>query len=56
MVNPRDYDLDESSGLLCEGRDQKESIQVPLADVDVKKNDRNHTIVSDYAFWFANFG
>jgi hypothetical protein len=56
LVNPREYDLDESSGLVCAGRVQKERIQVRLVDVDVKKNDRNHTTLSDYSLWFTNFG
>jgi Calcium binding len=55
LVNPREYDLDEFYGLICDGRDSKGDIQFPLSELEVKKNDRNHTIVSDYSTWFVNF-
>jgi len=55
LVNPREYDLDEFYGLIGEGRDPKGGIQFPLCDVEVKKNDRNHTILSDYSTWFVNY-
>jgi len=55
LVDPREYDLDEFYGLICEGRDSKGGIQFPLSELEVKKNDRNHTIVSDYSTWFVNY-
>jgi len=42
-------------GLICEGRDQRGRIPVPLADVEAKRNDANQRIVSDYSSWFTNY-
>jgi hypothetical protein len=55
LVDPKKYGTDEGYGLICEGSDQKGKIQVPLADVEVKKRDPNDSIVSDYSCWFTNY-
>jgi hypothetical protein len=55
LADPETYDLDEFYGLFCEGRYQRGSIRVPLADVEAKKGDPNRRPVADYSSWFTNY-
>ena len=51
---PREYDLDEEEGLLCEARDRERSFDVPLAELD-EAGSGNRKLVGDYGYWFGNY-
>ena len=53
LLNPREYDLDEGDGLLCEARNTEGTFLVPLSDLDDAVG--NHKLVSDYGYWFHNY-
>jgi len=54
-------DLDEHDdlefyGLMCEGRQGRRHVVVPLAEVEVEDEDGpNAQLVSDYRYWFWNY-
>jgi Calcium binding len=52
---PVDYEFDGEYGLFCIGRDQDEEIEVPLDEIELKKNDANYRLISDYSYWFHNW-
>ena len=51
---PREYDLDEEEGLICEARDRERSFDVPLAELD-EAGSGNRKLVGDYGYWFGNY-
>jgi hypothetical protein len=53
LTDPREYDLDEDEGLLCEARSREGPFDVPLSEVDDAVGNRK--LVSDYAYWFWNW-
>jgi hypothetical protein len=50
---PREYDLDEDEGLLCEARDRDGPFPVPLSELDDAVGNRK--LVRDYDYWFWNW-
>lgn len=55
VPDPEEIGFDEEDGLICHGRDQNGRIEIPLAEVEVKKKAPNHEPVSDYSYWFHNW-
>jgi hypothetical protein len=53
LPGPREYDLDEEEGLLCEARDRGRSFDVPLAEL-VDAGSGNRKLVGDNGYWFGN--
>ena len=53
LPGPREYDLDEDEGLLCEARDRDGPFPVPLSELDDAVGNRK--LVRDYARWFWNW-
>lgn len=53
LLNPREYDLDEGDGLLCEARTTEGTFFVPLSELDDAVGNRR--LVSDYGYWFHNY-
>jgi hypothetical protein len=47
---------DESCGLLCRARRGRETVVLPLADVEVEEGSPNGRLIEDYSTWFWNFG
>jgi hypothetical protein len=54
LPGPRQYDLDEEEGLLCEARDREGPFDVPLAELD-EAGSGNRRLVGDYGYWFGNY-
>jgi hypothetical protein len=54
LPEPRQYDLDEEYGLLCEARDREGPFDVPLAELD-EAGSGNRRLVRDYGYWFGNY-
>lgn len=48
-------EIDVEYGLLCEGKEGKQQVVVPLADLSVKEKDRNFVLIDDYLTWFWNY-
>lgn len=55
LPDPKEYDLDEEEGLLCEARGREGSFDVPLAELD-DAGTGNRRLVGDYGYWFGNHG
>jgi hypothetical protein len=53
LLNPRQYDLDEEEGLLCEARSREGPFDVPLSELDDAVGNRK--LVRDYGYWFHNY-
>jgi hypothetical protein len=53
LFDPKEYELDEEEGLLCEARDREESFPVPLFELDDAVGNRK--LVGDYGCWFWNW-
>jgi hypothetical protein len=54
LPDPREYDLEEEYGLLCEARDREGPFDVPLAELD-EAGAGNRKLVGDYGYWFWNW-
>jgi hypothetical protein len=54
LPDPKEYDLDEEEGLLCEARDREGPFDVPLAELD-DAGSGNRKLVGDYGYWFGNY-
>ncbi len=44
----------EDEGVLCEAEQQGETVELPLADLNVTINLHNRQLVEDYSYWFGN--
>jgi hypothetical protein len=55
LLNPEEDGLDEEEGLITTGLGQDGPIEIPLAEVEIKRKAPNHRLVSDYAYWFHNW-
>ncbi len=53
LFDPKEYELDEEEGLLCEARDREQSFPVPLFELDDAVGNRK--LVGDYGYWFWNW-
>ncbi len=53
LLGPREYDLDQEEGLLCEARSREGPFDVPLSELDDAVGNRK--LVRDYAYWFWNW-
>ncbi len=55
LPDPKEYDLDEEVGLLCEARSREGSFDVPLSELG-ETGSGNRKLVGDYGYWFGNYG
>jgi hypothetical protein len=53
LLDPKECDLDEVGGLLCEARSREGPFDVPLSDLEDAVGNRK--LVADYAYWFHNW-
>ena len=53
LPDPKEYDLDEEEGLLCEARDREGPFPIPLVELDDAVGNRK--LVRDYGYWFWNW-
>jgi hypothetical protein len=53
LLDPEEYDDD--FGLVCEARQGKQALHLPLSEVEVPKGKPNHKLVGDYSYWFWNW-
>jgi hypothetical protein len=53
LPDPKEHDLDEEEGLLCEARSREGPFDVPLSELD-EAGSGNRKLVGDYGYWFGN--
>src|SRR3954452_6065997 len=53
LLDPKEYELDEEEGLLCEVGSRETRFEIPLAELDDAVGNRN--LVQDYGYWFWNW-
>ncbi len=53
LIDPKEYELDEEEGLLCEAREREKPFPFPLAELDDAVGNRK--LVQDYGYWFWNW-
>jgi hypothetical protein len=51
-----EFPIEDEHGLVCKVKGDQEEWDVPLILLEVSKNDRNHQVVEDYHWWFAEWG
>ena len=54
LVDPDSYHCDEDHGLVCQARQRKQVVELPLAEVEVEEGEPNHQLIDDYSYWFWN--
>lgn len=55
LLQPEECVIDEAYGIIATGRDAEESVDFPLAEVEVKGPSPSCRMVRDYAHWFHNW-
>jgi len=53
LIDPKEYELDEEEGLLCEARERGKPFHFPLSELDDAVGNRK--LVEDYGYWFWNW-
>jgi hypothetical protein len=48
-------EIDETYGILCEARLDRQQVEVPLGEIEAKKGNPNRRLVEDYCYWFWNW-
>jgi hypothetical protein len=54
LVDPRRSRNHSLHGLLCQARNHKEGLELPLAEFGVREDNPNCLLIDDYAYWFVN--
>lgn len=55
LLDPDEFDSDDFYGLLCEAREGRRELHIPLGEVEVEKKYPNYKLLSDYSYWFWNW-
>jgi len=55
LLEPKKCPDLEFYGLFCKGKQGRRKIEIPLAEVTVKQEDKNKELVGDYCMWFCNY-
>jgi len=53
LIDPKESELDEEEGLLCEARDREKPFPLPLSELDDAVGNRK--LIGDYGYWFWNW-
>ena len=53
LIDPKEDELDEEEGLLCEARERGKTFHFPLSELDDAVGNRK--LVEDYGYWFWNW-
>ncbi|SIO61089.1 Calcium binding [Singulisphaera sp. GP187] len=54
LLDPEGENLDLEDGLICTCDDRGEAIEIPLANIEVKRKSPNFKLISDYENWFVS--
>ncbi len=55
LLHPDDHGHHEEHGLLCRAKRGKQTMELPLADVELADNSMNSRLIDDYWYWFWNW-
>ena len=55
LGDPDEPMIDDSYGIICEARHDRRSIDLPLDELEVKRNKPNRQLVEDYSYWLHNW-
>ncbi|MCE9567738.1 MAG: hypothetical protein K8U57_37535 [Planctomycetes bacterium] len=50
-----DADDCDEEGVLCEAKQHDEFFELPLADLEVRRDRHNRQLIEDYSYWFGNW-
>ncbi len=54
LLDPDDFPGD-GYGLFCQARRDRQGVELPLTEVEVRKGNSNRRLVDDYSYWFVNW-
>ena len=55
LLEPEEVPDLEFYGSFCKGKQGRGKIEIPLAEVTVKQEDKNKQLIEDYCMWFCNY-
>ncbi|MEN6407410.1 MAG: calcium-binding protein [Thermoguttaceae bacterium] len=55
LIDPGDHGRHEDVGLLCRAQRGPQTLEVPLADVEIVEHSQNSRLLDDYWYWFWNW-
>jgi uncharacterized protein YodC (DUF2158 family) len=55
LGDPDEPMIDDSYGVICEAKYERRSIDIPLDELKVKKNNPQRKLIEDYSYWFHNW-
>ena len=55
LLGPHECEIDEQYGITATGRDAKEPVDFPLAEIEVMGSSPSLRMVRDYTYWFRNW-
>jgi len=55
LLHPDDHGRHEEFGLLCRAKRGGQTLELPLADVELTDNSPNSRLIDDYWYWFWNW-
>ena len=55
LGDPDEPMIDDSYGIICEGKYERRSIDLPLDELKIKKSNPQRELIEDYSYWFHNW-
>ena len=55
LGDPDEPMIDDMHGIICEAKDERRSIDLPLDELEVKRNKPNRQLIEDYSYWLHNW-
>jgi hypothetical protein len=55
LGDPDEPMIDDSYGIICEAKYERRSIDIPVDELKVKKNNPQRKLIEDYSYWFHNW-
>ena len=55
LGDPDEPVIDDMYGIICRAKHERRSIDLPLDELEVKKNKPNRQLIEDYSYWLHNW-
>lgn len=55
LGDPNEPMIDDMHGIICRAKYERRSIDLPLDELEVKKNKPNRQLIQDYSYWLHNW-
>jgi len=55
LGDPDEPMIDDMHGIICKVKHERRSIDLPLDELEVKKNKPNRQLIEDYSYWLHNW-